>query len=51
VKEGRSVLPEKSHTTERSGSPLAKQWDHGAEVFGAKARTTSTSRGRPASSP
>lgn len=36
VKEGRNVLPEKSHTTERAGSPLSKQWEHGADVFGAK---------------
>src|SRR5437879_10184583 len=36
VKEGRNVLPEKSHTTERSGFPLTKEWTHGAEVFGAK---------------
>src|SRR5437879_11247181 len=36
VKEGKNVLPEKSHTTERSGFPLTKEWTHGAEVFGAK---------------
>jgi hypothetical protein len=36
VKEGKDVLPEKSHTTERAGFPLTKSWDHGAEVFGAK---------------